>query len=232
MSLKIENWQHSVSLPGDEESAEPSSSKTDGFASRLSREASELFSLTLRHAQRQASKPVFRSLRRQHGFFLLWCDGCKAPTGDLDDILAESRRLRNSTHRVLVSLCQTLTDKLVGVLLPGLNDVAQRRLMDKSARVRAVVEATAFAIPDADSSDFDTDSESVSSSSVEEILIGEIIEDLETDIQCLVDLGPRYKEPIRDKVVVEEAARPKPATTWDPAELDVSDFPSLPESGS
>lgn len=111
------------------------------------------------------------------------------------------------------------------MLLPGLDDAAQRKLTEKSARVRAVVETMTFAIPDADGSDSDTDSsdfeadpESVSSSS-EDISIGEIIEDIETDIQCLVDLGPRYREPIRDKAVVEEAARPKPVTTWDPAEL-------------
>ncbi|KAK4144173.1 uncharacterized protein C8A04DRAFT_28075 [Dichotomopilus funicola] len=226
MSLKIENWQHSVSAPADEESAEPSSSKADGFTLRLSRAASELFETILRCAEKQTSKPIFRALQRQHGFFLLWCDGYGALAGDLDEVLAESRRLRNSTHRLLVSLCQTLADKLVGVLLAGLEDAAQRGLIDKSAQVRAVVETTTFAIPysdssesDTDSSDFNTDSESVCSSPAGEISVDEIIEDIETDIQCLVDLGPRYKEPIRDKVIVEEAARPKLVTTWDPAEL-------------
>lgn len=112
MSLKIESWQHSVSVPADEEGAEPSSPKVDGFASRLSRAASELFEITLRHAQRRTSKPVFRALQRQYGVFLLWCDGYGAVAGDLDDVLAESRRLRNSTHRLLVGLCQTLADSM------------------------------------------------------------------------------------------------------------------------
>ncbi len=114
MSHKIENWQHSVPAEG---SAEPSSSETDGLASRLSRTASELFSLALQHAQRQTSKPVFRTLEREYGFFLLWCNGYGAVNGDLDDVLAESRGLRNSTHRLLVSICQTLTDSKFSV--PG-----------------------------------------------------------------------------------------------------------------
>ncbi len=75
-----------------------------------------------------------------------------------------------------------------------------------------------FAIPDADSSDSDTDSESACSFLTGEASVEELLEDIRTDIQCLVDLGPLYKEPIRDRAVAEEVALPRPVTTWDPAE--------------
>jgi hypothetical protein len=40
----------------------------------------------------------------------LWCDGYGVRDGDLDAILAESKRLRHSTYRLLASICDTLTD--------------------------------------------------------------------------------------------------------------------------
>jgi hypothetical protein len=40
----------------------------------------------------------------------LWCDGYGVRDGDLDAILAESKRLRHSTYRLLASICNTLTD--------------------------------------------------------------------------------------------------------------------------
>ncbi|KAK4119061.1 hypothetical protein N657DRAFT_650618 [Parathielavia appendiculata] len=215
MSYGIETWQHSV--PG-EGNAEPSSSQTDGLASRLSRTASELFALALQHARRQTSKAVFRTLEREYGYLQLWCDGYGAVTGDLDDVLAESRRLRYSTYRLLVSLCQILTEKLVGVLLPGVDDAAYRRLNEKAAQAKDVVEATIFAIRNVDGSDTDSDSESDCSSFTWESSVEDIIENIKTDIRCLVDLGPRYKEPIRDRTVAEVAAVPGPVSTWDQAE--------------
>jgi hypothetical protein len=90
MSHEIVKWQHSVLR---EASAEPSSSKTDGLASRLSRTASELFVLVLKHAQPQTPKALCRALEREYGYLQLWCDGYGAVSGELDDVLAESTRL-------------------------------------------------------------------------------------------------------------------------------------------
>jgi hypothetical protein len=81
-----------------------------------------------------------------------------------------------------------------------------------------VVEAATFAIRDTQGSDSDSDSESDAPPPSEDDQLEDVIEDLRTDIQCLVDLGPRYKEPIRDRAVVEDAALPALVPAWDPAE--------------
>jgi hypothetical protein len=111
--------------------------------------------------------------------------------------------------------------ELAAVLLPGLDDASQDRLKDNAARTRDLAETAAFAIHSTDrteSDSDDSDSESDSSSNYESHALEDIIEDLKTDIQCLVDLGPRYKEPIRDRTVKEKAAIPPQGATWDQAE--------------
>lgn len=113
----------------------------------------------------------------------------------------------------------TLTiPELVDVLLPGLDGAAQHRLNEKATRTRDAVEATSFAIRDVDGDDSDTDSDTDDSSFAGENSVEDIIEDIKTDIQCLVDLGPRFKEPIRDNAVAEVAAVPAPVPTWNQAE--------------
>lgn len=117
----------------------------------------------------------------------------------------------------LTNQCTHLSE-LTAVLLPGLDVISQDRLKDKAARTKDVAEAAAFSIPSTDSDSEDSDTESVSSGVHELHTIEDIIEDLKTDIQCLVDLGPRYKEPILDRTIKEEAAIPHQDTTWDPVE--------------
>ncbi|KAK4153805.1 hypothetical protein C8A00DRAFT_33418 [Chaetomidium leptoderma] len=211
MSGEIEQWQRSVLNNG---TSGPSSSKTEGLASRLGTTASELFRLALNHGQLRAPKSAYSKLQREYGYLQLWCDGYGVVAGDLDLILAESKRLRHSTVRLLVNICHILADKLTIVLLPGLDETSQHALKEKAARARDLVEVATFAMHRTDDSDSDSDSSSICG----DYSVEDIVEDLRTDIQCLVDLGPRYKEPIQDKTVVEEAAVPPSATTWDPAE--------------
>ena len=81
----------------------------DGLAC-LSTTVSELFRLLLNHARLQTSNAMFRTLEREYSYLQLWCDGYGVPFGHLDAILAESKRLRHSTLRLLVSICHTLAD--------------------------------------------------------------------------------------------------------------------------
>ncbi|KAL2201511.1 hypothetical protein P885DRAFT_73854 [Corynascus similis CBS 632.67] len=215
MRRDVEKWQYSLL---HDNSSEHSSSWNDGPASRLSTAASELFRLLLDEVPLQNSRLVVRTLQREYSCLQLWCDGYGLAAGDLDAVLANSKRLRYSTIRLLVSVCYTLADKLTAVLLPGLDVISQDRLKDKAARTKDVAEAAAFSIPSTDSDSEDSDTESVSSGVHKLHTIEDIIEDLKTDIQCLVDLGPRYKEPILDRTIKEEAAIPHQDTTWDPVE--------------
>ncbi len=92
-------------------SAEPSSSRHDGITSRLATAAIKFFGLLLEHACLEASPDLLRSLEREYGYLQLWCDGYGVPSGELDALLAESRRLRLATYRFLVSVCRTLADR-------------------------------------------------------------------------------------------------------------------------
>jgi hypothetical protein len=106
MGREIEKWQYSVYGT----CSEPSSSRSEGLATRLTAGISELFRLLLGHDQTQISTSTLRTLEREYGYLQLWCDGYGVRDGDLDAILAESKRLRHSTYRLLASICDTLTD--------------------------------------------------------------------------------------------------------------------------
>ncbi|KAK4038583.1 hypothetical protein C8A01DRAFT_37492 [Parachaetomium inaequale] len=213
MGGEIERWQHTVSR--DVRSG-ASSSNHDGLASRLSRAACELFPLLLSLSRSQTSKETFRALEREYGYLKLWCDGYGATSGELDVALSESKRLRHATYRLLVSVCHNLADKLTVVLLLVVDEASRPKLKEKAAQTRDLLDVAA--IHSADGSDSDSDSESDSLSVSGDSTLEDIIADIKTDIQCLVDLGPRYKEPIRDRTFKEQAALPSPVTTWNPAE--------------
>lgn len=107
MGSEIRRWQQSVVRDAD---SEASSSKQNGFASRLSRAACELFHLFLEPGHLKTTKPHHRALSRVYGHLQLWCDGYGVLSGDLDATLSESKGLRHDTYRLLVSVCHTLVN--------------------------------------------------------------------------------------------------------------------------
>jgi len=107
MRRDVEKWQYSLL---HDSSSEHSSAWNDGPASRLSTAASELFRLLLDEVPLQTSRLVVRTLQREYSCLQLWCDGYGLAAGDLDAVLANSKRLRYSTIRLLVSVCYTLAD--------------------------------------------------------------------------------------------------------------------------
>ncbi len=113
-----------------------------------------------------------------------------------------------------------LVPEVAGALLPSLDGVAQQSVRQQSERTSEVAHLALSGVHQDDDSDSASDSGSESSfgGSVA-CVIEDAIEDLKTDIQCLVDLGPRYKEPVRDKEAAKEEAAPlRTAPIWDPAE--------------
>jgi len=108
MGNEIVQWQRSVL---HDAGLGPPSTKPDGIASRLGTCACELFRLLVEQARDQAPKDVAGALERECGYLQLWCDGHGAASGELDAVLAESKRLRRSTYRLLTSICHTLTDR-------------------------------------------------------------------------------------------------------------------------
>lgn len=101
----IEQWQESV--PDGE--APPSPTENNhGLTGQLSTNASSLFLSTMKSGKDHFSEEVLLRIRREYGYFQLWCDGYGVLSGELDDILAGATRLRNSTYRSLVDVCQAL----------------------------------------------------------------------------------------------------------------------------
>ena len=95
---------------------------------------------------------------------------------------------------------------------------ASQDLRKLSALVKDLIETAAYTLRDTEGDDPDTDSDDDSDSPTGVLSLEDIVEDLKTDVQCLVDLGPGYDEPIRDRRLDEEEARvPNEARTWDPA---------------
>lgn len=117
MDAKIEEWQKLVRQEG-----EASGSKHDGVASRLASAALELYELVLEHAEKRLSKPQARRLQRDRGYFILWCDGFGVTSSDLDGVLGDSKWLRHSTYRLLISICRLLADSELDTCL-GATDV-------------------------------------------------------------------------------------------------------------
>ncbi|KAK1754018.1 hypothetical protein QBC47DRAFT_385416 [Echria macrotheca] len=209
MDAKIEQWQ---SLVRDE--GEASTSGRDGLASRLSNAALELYALILKHAGKTLSKPQIRRLQRDRGYFVLWCDGFELSSGNLDEILADSKWLRHSTYRSLVSICRSLAERLAAVTISALDDKSRVLLEASVAHAKEQIAVVTEIMQDEDGDDSDSDADSISGLGHD--AIDDIIEDLKTDVRCLVDLGPRYGEPVRDTAAEEKAADPSQYSAWNP----------------
>ncbi|GAB1319996.1 Zn(2)-C6 fungal-type domain-containing protein [Madurella fahalii] len=168
------------------------------LAGNLSAAASSLWRSILGRCQNQLPELVLRRIRREYGHYQLWCDGYGVLSGELDNVLAGSKRLRLSTYRLLV-------DPLAPVKAPGL-----------WTRARELSSIAICEVQEGDDSDSDTcsniDPLEVNSSST----IESFVEDLATSIQCLVDLSPCFDEPVLDETLDEMLVLPSDAV-WDPA---------------
>lgn len=99
----IAKWQQGISSEHDTEE--------QPLIARLYAACSELFSDLLTTLRRQPSieRSTIVSLERSHGYLVLWADGYGVKDGQLESMLDRSRRARQSTLRLLMSICQTLT---------------------------------------------------------------------------------------------------------------------------
>ncbi|KAK7920295.1 hypothetical protein PG985_008317 [Apiospora marii] len=156
-------------------------------------------------AQGAVPPPVLTSLQRSHDSLKLWAHGYDVVGGRLDGSLYRSRRAKIGTFRLLRSVCQTLTNRLLPLI-----DIDQRPVIySDSCEVSLVVERLKGYIEE-DTEDSDDDTESETSIDDDEDP-SEIAEDLKTDVQCLLDLGYRfYEQPIRRASRTSEPASVPP----------------------
>ncbi|KAF3012669.1 hypothetical protein E8E14_011448 [Neopestalotiopsis sp. 37M] len=168
-------------------------------------------------ANSATERGLLLKLQRSHSYLILWADGYGVTEGHLDASLDKSRRVKRSTINLLISICQTLTKRL----LPTLGREQQLRLQDRAAEVMHKVELLKL-IGSQDEpvdSDDDSDTESESSQSSDTAAeLDDIAEDLKTDTECLLDLGSRFKEQAVGPVVIETAVDPDELIIWDPSD--------------
>ncbi|KAK4443482.1 hypothetical protein QBC34DRAFT_443335 [Podospora aff. communis PSN243] len=198
MDEKIERWQQSV--PGDPE---------NGPLCRLGTVAAESFASLLGQSSDNASKSTIQALEQEYAYFRLWDNSYGLTTGDLDRSLAQSQRVRRLTCRHLVSLCRILGK--IASISSSLETAAKA-----AAHRREAVEIARFGINDRESARSDTDSDTEDSGDAWHP-VEDLLEDLQTDIKCLVDLGPRHREPVQDAVLAEVSPPPTGTENFDPA---------------
>ncbi|KAI4593857.1 hypothetical protein KJ359_008898 [Pestalotiopsis sp. 9143b] len=165
-------------------------------------------------ADQKTDPSLLLRLQRSHSYLILWADGYGVAQGQLDSSLDRSRRAKQSTINLLISICQTLTKRL----LPTLSREQQLRLQDRATDITQKVELLKLVASQDDAEDSESDTESESSQSPDTAVeLDEIAEDLKTDTECLLDLGSRFKEEAVGPVLKETAVDPDELVDWDPS---------------
>lgn len=62
-------------------------------------------------ADQKTDPTLLLRLQRSHSYLILWADGYGVAQGQLDSSLDRSRRAKQSTINLLISICQTLTKR-------------------------------------------------------------------------------------------------------------------------
>ncbi|KAK6828318.1 hypothetical protein PG987_011659 [Apiospora arundinis] len=160
-----------------------------------------------------ADNSVLISLQRSQSYMVLWADGYGVSDGLLDKALDKSRRARSTTLRLIYSVSQTLTKRLI------LHVTQEHRniLITKIAAIGLTADKIKFIIEHDDNEDSDSDTSSETSSQAGINDLGEIADDLLTDTQCLMDLGSRFQEDHVGPINVEFAVSAAQLGTWEPS---------------
>ncbi|KAI0602749.1 hypothetical protein F4775DRAFT_155029 [Biscogniauxia sp. FL1348] len=203
----ILRWQQTVSTECDVE--EPP------LVTHLYQACVELYSGILAKLSNDCSieRSILLNLQRSHSYMVLWADGYGVNDGLLDTSLDRSRRARYSTLRLLSSICQILTKRLLLVIT-----LDQQAQLD--AKVAAVVHAAdklKYLAQNDEAGDSDSDTSSDTSSISGAADLDDIVEDLKTDAECLLDLGSRFDEKTVGETVTENAVDPVVLGSWDPS---------------
>ncbi|RDW87378.1 hypothetical protein BP5796_03072 [Coleophoma crateriformis] len=173
------------------------------LASRLCAECLTLFEVLMKTVLKREDPTITKSrkigLERSLSRLKLWSDGYEVLRGDLDDILERSSKLRTATLELLGSIGSTLTDRLVPQLTNETIQLAPEQLRHLILEVKTLVERTGKIYDDSSLSDFSSDFGDD---------FQEIVEDLQTDTSCLMELDPLFKSPVLDMLKDRERSAP------------------------
>ncbi|KAH8202483.1 hypothetical protein TruAng_003383 [Truncatella angustata] len=153
------------------------------------------------------------TLDRSHSYLVLWGDGYGVADEKFEEALGRSRRARASTLRYLVSICKTLT----GRLYPSLAKIQQAHITIKVEELAATTEKVKHLIQQDGRHDSDSDTDSDDCSDAGSLDWDDLAEDLNTDTQCLLDLGSRFSEETVGHVLPGRAVTPNLLGPWSPS---------------
>ncbi|PVH71686.1 hypothetical protein DL98DRAFT_596710 [Cadophora sp. DSE1049] len=183
------------------------------ITSRLCIECSKAYGAAVKHlaTRKDVPKSTYRTLERSWSSLILWSDGYGVTDGELDEVLAKSCTLRQSTLELLTNISKTLTERLIPQFEPsdGKLDLNPLKLVTQEAASNLHL-----GYEDGDFEGSDSDSYSVTESDE----LDEIAEDLETDTQCLMDLDALIKAPAPDPVK-ETLPDRQETSEWSPHQL-------------
>ncbi|KAK8080237.1 hypothetical protein PG997_008055 [Apiospora hydei] len=208
---RVAEWQQSITAirdPEDHPDDPPLLAQLYGACSVLFRDILTVFTSNL-----SIDKSALLSLQRSQSYLVLWADGYGVSDGLLDKSLDKSRRARATTLRLLYSVSQTLTKRLIQLV----SQEHRTRLSAKITDITHAADKIKFLIEHDDTGDSDSDTSSVTSFQAENTDLEEIAEDLLTDTQCLMDLGSRFQEDHVGPIAVEPTVSAAQLTTWEPS---------------
>ncbi|KAI9147296.1 hypothetical protein HJFPF1_13335 [Paramyrothecium foliicola] len=142
---------------------------------------------------------TFRQYESSCSSLVLWDSAYGVSKGELDETLTQSRRLSQAVLEPLVSICKTLSKRL----LPLLSD--EDELSHLQYALAALATEAGAGLDEDDSSSIASESGTKPPSLAETNKWDEIAEDLLTDVQCLVDLKSLMGTPAPDVTRPQES---------------------------
>ncbi|KAK4445571.1 hypothetical protein QBC34DRAFT_332950, partial [Podospora aff. communis PSN243] len=209
---KIEEWRRRQLQDASSWEEEKEAEKRE--VSRLCQAVLALFEEIARSISRsEAAAEAQISLERSRGGLVLWSDGHGVARGEHDTVFSRSRKLHRITTKALSHISNTLLERLIPRIRTWSDKLEQLCL---HARL-AAEEASHAKHKDTDSQ---SDASSTSSSDIsadDNDNIGEIAEDLRTDVRYLVAIEPLLRNPILDSE--SESTLQYLNHAWAPAQL-------------
>ncbi|KAK0655630.1 hypothetical protein B0T16DRAFT_451278 [Cercophora newfieldiana] len=215
---RTEEWFDRILVSDQDESV-----RADGIVSQMySRICAFCDDVLNRLSEQQEAdalpKPLYRLLDSSFDSLIEWGDDYKVWNGNLDEVLKDSQDLRQFTIRILIRICDTLTNDLlaatVQILEAASQDSSLETLQSKAKELKLVRDEAVFHTQHLLGSEQDTRSESSSPYS-DDSCLEDVLENLKTDVEALIELGPCLEDPIRDSIVTEIAVAPSQVAIQD-----------------
>ncbi|KAK1852087.1 hypothetical protein CCHR01_05327 [Colletotrichum chrysophilum] len=182
-SARIQNWIAEAVLDAPE---------AKSLVSRLCAECVTVIKAAIKETSCRQDIPgsTYRSLERNGSSLILWADGHDVVHGNLDNAIQQSTTLQRCILEHLASISETLFSRLIPKLFPPNGDMQYRTSLLESLtwEAQTTMEDNCGRSDDGDS---EGDSSTVSDSNDWE----DIAYDIQTDVECLVDLEPLIQSP-------------------------------------